>query len=217
MIRTIQRMAAWGASVGLLLVGGLMSGADQIKLKDGTEFPAKMLQKDGESVIVEVPRASVASVNGQPLPPPVAAGFNAPDFTATDLAGTTHTLAQNRGQVTLLKFWATWCPHCRSDVPYMKELFTRYQEKGVRIMTVSVDQDPEALKAFVAKERVPYPVISVLTAPELTERFEVQGIPAYRLIDADGVIAKTWAGSLTEGGANGKSELETLLVSLLKK
>ena len=203
---------------GLAVGAGVGVGrADEITLKDGTTFSATILQKDGERVILGVSRASVASVNGQPLPPAVAAGFKAPDFTATDLAGTTHSLAQNRGQVTLMKFWATWCPHCRSDVPYMKELFTRYHGNGVRLVTVSVDQDPEALKAFMTKEHVPYPVISALTAPELTERFEVQGIPAYRLIDADGVIAKTWAGSLTEGGADGKSELDTLLASLLKK
>jgi peroxiredoxin len=197
-------------------MGEAAAWADQIKLKDGAEITATVLQKDGERVIVEVPRASVVSVNGQPLPPPVAAGFQAPDFTASDLAGTTHSLAQNRGQATLLKFWATWCPHCRADVPYMKELFARSQGNGVRLVTVSMDQDLEALKAFIAKEQVPYPVIHAASSPGLSDRYEVGGIPAYRLIDASGVIVKTWAGSLTEGGAAGKSELEKLLATFHK-
>ncbi len=198
--------------------GERQHGSDQIEGRDRVRRHRRaetMLQKDGERVIVEVPRASVASVNGQPLPPPVAAGFKAPDFTATDLAGATHSLAQNRGQVTLLKFWATWCPHCRADVSYMKELFTKYHGKPLRLVTVSVDQDLEALKAFLGKEQVPYPVVTSLRHPELAGRYEVQGIPAYRLIDANGVVVKTWGGSLTEGDADGKTELETFLTTLL--
>jgi peroxiredoxin len=216
-----ERIAGWGVAVGLCCLavgaGGRMVCADQIKLKDGAEFTATMLQKDGESVIVQLPRSSVASVNGQSLPPPVAEGFAAPDFSAVDLSGATHSLTANRGQVVLLKFWATWCPHCRSDVSYMKELDAKYQGKGARILTVSVDQSLDDLNAFIGKERLPYPVISAVTYPEVADRYEVQGIPAYRLIDAKGMIVKTWAGSLTEGDANGKSELDTLLASLLKQ
>ena len=81
--------------------------ADQIRLKDGTEVVGSVVGKDGEIVSVQFPRADVVAINGQPLPPPVNVGAVAPDFTATDLAGTSWSMAGNRGHVTLLQFWAS--------------------------------------------------------------------------------------------------------------
>ena len=180
-------------------------------LTDGTTFSARVLQKDGESLYLAVPRSAIATVNGQPLPPPIAAGFAAPAFSATDLAGGSQNLAAKRGRPLLLQFWASWCPHCRSDVSYMKELAARSKEGGVQLVTVSVDQSLDELTAFVAKEQLPYSEISSVTHPDVAEAYEVQGIPAYRLVDAQGQIVQTWSGSLTEGDAHGKAELDALL------
>ncbi len=201
----------------LLLIGGVseIAWADELKLKDGTKLSATLLQKDGESVIVQFPRASIVTVNGKPLPPPVVAGRTAPEFTAKDLSGTTHTLAETRGHVTLLQFWASWCPHCRSDLPYVKELVERYKNKGLQVLTVSVDREPDKLQGFIQEQQVAYPVISATAHPDVSEQYEVQGIPTYFLIDAKGTITNTWSGSLTEGKAEGKTELEHLLASLL--
>ena len=185
--------------------------ADQIRLKDGTEVSATLLDTDGESVVVRIPRTSIEAVNGRPLPPPLVAGAQAPDFTAVDLQGTTQTMAQNRGHTTLLQFWASWCPHCRSDLPLMKKLFTSYQDKGLRVVTVSVDQQLEGLQAFVRDQAIPYPVIAALTYPSVPELYESRGVPSYYLIDAEGNIAKTWSGSVTER----KGDFEEVLTRLL--
>jgi len=190
------------------------AGAEEIQLKDGTKVSGTVLQKDDESVYVQLPRASVESVNGQPLPPPVAVGTTAPAFDAVDLAGASQSLAANKGHTVLLQFWASWCPHCRSDVPYMKELATKYEKKGVKVLTVSVDQEPDKLQAFLQKEQLPYPVITASAYPTLPALYEMQGIPGYYLIDAKGTILKVWRGSLTEGAATGKTELEGLLAAL---
>jgi peroxiredoxin len=192
-------------------VGGQEASADQIRLKDGTEVSATLIRTDGESVVVQFQRSSIDTVNGQPLAPPVTAGAVAPAFKIVDLAGTTHSLADNRGHVTLLQFWASWCPYCRSDLPMMKQLFTQYQDKGLRILTFSVDQDLDALQAFIRNEQVPYPVVHVATQPSLTELYEMRGIPAYFLIDADGKITQIWRGSLTAT----KADLEDALARLL--
>ncbi|MBI1992495.1 MAG: TlpA family protein disulfide reductase [Candidatus Omnitrophica bacterium] len=206
------------ALIVLALVAGASTlvGAEEIQLKDGTKVSGTVLQKDDESVYVQLPRASVESVDGKPLPPPVAAGTTAPAFEAVDLAGAPQSLAANKGHVVLLQFWASWCPHCRSDLPYLKELATKYPKKGLRVLTVSVDQELDKLQAFLQKEQVPYPVIHAAAYPSLPERYEMQGIPGYYLIDAKGTIAKVWAGALTEGPAAGKAELEGLLDTLLK-
>ena len=196
------------------LVMGSAASAEEIKLKDGTQVSAKVLQKDGENLILMIPRASIDAVDGKPLPPPVAEGTAAPEFAAVDMAGNAHTLAENRGHMTLLQFWASWCPHCRSDLPYMKELATKYRDKGFRVLTVSVDRELDKLQAFLQKEQLPYPVISAVSYPALPESYETQGIPGYFLIDAKGTITKTWRGALTEGAATGKTELEGVLAAL---
>lgn len=210
---------AWWILVGVCLGtlwGREAATAEEIQLKDGTKVSGTVLQQDDESVYVQLPRASIASVDGQALPPPVTVGTTAPDFDAVDLAGAPQSLAANKGHVVLLQFWASWCPHCRSDVPYMKELATTYEKKGVRVLTVSVDQELDKLQAFLEKEQLPYPVIKALDYPDLPARYEMQGIPGYYLIDAKGTILKVWRGSLTEGAASGKTELDTLLSTLLE-
>ncbi len=199
-----------------LLVGGLAANADQIRLKDGKEIEGMILQKDGESVILRLPRASVEAVNGKALPPPVTVGAMAPDFNAVDLSGAPQSMVGYRGNVTLLQFWATWCPHCRSDVPFMKEVQAQYKDKGLKILTVSIDQKLDDLQQFLVKEQLSYPVISALSKPELPDLYESQGVPGYFLIDAKGRIANLWRGSLSEGSAAGKTELHDALAKLFE-
>ena len=186
--------------------------AERIRLQDGTEFSAEILGRDADHVAIGVPRSSVATVDGQPLPPPVAAGYAAPMFSAVDLKGVTHSLADAKGQVTLLKFWATWCPHCRHDIELMKRLFTTYGDKGLRLLTVSIDDNRDILKTFVEREQLPYPVIFANDqAKDLPDRYEMRGVPAYYLIDAKGIVAKAVSGSVTESN----TDLEGAITSLL--
>jgi peroxiredoxin len=192
--------------------------ADEIRLTNGKKFSGTILGKDAESLIIRLPRDRVAAVNGTPLPAPVKEGNAAPPFTAVDLTGRTHTLEEARGQPVLLQFWASWCPHCRSDLALIKTLAQRYQgDHGLRVLTVSIDRDLDALRAFVAAEQLTYPIIPVVgpsISPEqaaLPERYDMQGVPAYYVIDAKGRIAKTISGSVSEGRTN----LEEIIQGLL--
>ena len=205
---------------GACLAAGLFAGsvaAERIKLKDGTEFAARVGDRDGANLILVVPRATVETVDGKPLPPPVAEGYAAPTFSVTDLAGHPQTLGSASGDVTVVNFWASWCPHCRHDVDLMKDLFAKYQGKGVRFVTVSVDQNLDALNKFISEQQLPYPVVAAGSAkpdsPEsqLATLYEAGGVPSYFIVDAKGVIAKTLSGSLVEG----KHDLEALLHSLV--
>ena len=203
-----------GAVVALLLVMAQAAGADQIKLKDGTRVSGTVVQRNGEALLIQVPRASVDSVNGQPLPAPVIAGSAAPLFSVADVQGMNHGVPGPEREATLLKFWATWCPHCRSDVPLMKTLAMKYQGRNFQLLTVSIDQDRKALDAFLEKEQIAYPVIARAAGPmqaAVPDLYEVQGIPAYFLIGSDGKVVKTWAGSLTEGRVDIDAALAPLL------
>src|SRR3989338_8890897 len=202
-------------AVGLLSMVLAAAGpavAERIQLTDGTELSAEVVDRSPESLVVRVPRKTVVTVDGQPLPPPVIEGSAAPAFSATDLNGVTRSLTEGRGQVVLLQFWASWCPFCRKDISLMKQLFAQHEGKGLRIVTVSIDEDVEQLKAFVRGEGLPYPIISVSAKPDLPALYEMRGVPAYVLIARQGVIAGTWSGSVTQpAGPANETELEQRL------
>jgi len=206
--------------VALLCFCGVVVRAEEIRLKDGTRLDATLLGRDGENVVIAVPRAAVATVNGEPLPPPVVAGATAPAFEVVDLAGATHVVGRSRQTPTLLVFWATWCPHCRADIPLMKELVARYRDQGLRVLAISVDQDLEQLRAFVRDHQLPYPVVPIQGQPgagttqsALPGLYEIHGIPAYYLLDRQEMVAQVFSGSVTEGNKEG--ELERTVQQLL--
>ena len=209
----VQGKVSWWGWVALMALGlaTIASAADQIRLKDGREVSGTVLQRDSEQVIVGIPRADVVSVNGETLPPPIAPGVAAPAFTAADLSGTTHTLESYRGSPVLLQFWATWCPHCRADMPMMQQVYDRYGKQGLHVLTVSIDSDRSALEQFVKRERLPYPVIDAVTQTGLAEQYEADGVPAYVLIDGEGKIVQIWRGEL----GRRMDELDRALARLL--
>ena len=202
----------WIGLVGIWLAScaGPSAGAAEIRLKDGTKFAGTIVRKDPDSVLVRLDRAAVTAVDGQPMTPPLVAGAQAPDFKAVDLNGATQALADNHGQVTLLQFWASWCPHCRRDVSLMKDLFAQYQNKGLKIVTVSIDRDRSALKTFIQSEQLPYSVIHADDQSLLPDLYEAQGVPTYVLIDGKGAVMKTRSGSLTEMANEFKAALDEL-------
>lgn len=212
----MRRVQIIGVGVGLVLgVTHGLAQAGKIRLKDGTEFSAEVLERNAEHVMLAVPRAQVDAVDGEPLPAPVAAGTNAPAFAALDLSGARHIVPDPSWAATLVQFWATWCPHCRTDVPLLTQWSARYGDR-LRIVSVSVDKDLKALRDFVRAHRIPYPVIALHDQPDgrvltLPERYEMRGVPAYYVIDAQGVIAQTASGSITESGADVEGTLKRLL------
>ena len=209
--------------VGVLLAAVALqlapsAAAEQkIKLKGLKEFSADVMGRNGDSVVMRVPRTAVETIDGQPLPPPVAAGVKAPAFSVVDLDGVTQALPDKNSKATVVVFWATWCPHCRSDVPLLKDLATKYADKGLRILAVSIDRDVEKLKQFVAQEQLPYPVIASEgpgISPEqaaLPDRYENQGVPGYIIVDGKGLITKTLSGSVTEGKVDLEGHIRSLL------
>jgi len=97
-------------------------------------------------------------------PYPVEVGEYAPDFVLPAIiqgspASGPLRLADHRGQVVLVNFWATWCPPCVEETPSLEELSVKLSKMGVEVIGVSVDQDPAALNKFIAEHRISFPVV----------------------------------------------------------
>lgn len=125
-------------------------------------------------------------------------------FTALD--GSTVDLANYRGKVVLIDFWATWCVPCMEEMPNVKRVYQAYHDKGFEIIGISLDRAPrnpakpssfektaDQLKEFVAKENMPWVqhYDGMWWDNEFSRRFALGSIPATFLIGKDGRIVAT--------------------------
>jgi peroxiredoxin len=112
----------------------------------------------------------------------------APDFSLIDLDGNLLTLADYKGKVLVLNFWATWCPPCREEIPDFVEAYRKHKADGLEILGLSVDQIPaDRVRAWGEKAGINYPV--AMATPRIIADYRPgQYIPATIIIDRQGRI-----------------------------
>jgi len=110
--------------------------------------------------------------------------------TAKDLSGKPISLAQYRGKVVLMDFWATWCGPCVGEMPNVIANYKKYHAQGFDIVGVSLDQDKGALTSYIAKNKMPWRQIfdGKGWASAVGKQYGVQSIPFGLLIGRDGKI-----------------------------
>lgn len=127
--------------------------------------------------------AAVANLFGQTLP---------------DASGKEQSLAQWRGKILIVNFWATWCGPCVEEMPELTHLQHELPAKNMQIIGVGIDS-PANVADFAAKLKISYPLyVAGMRGTELTRLFGNQsgGLPYTVLIAADGHIKKTYLGRL---------------------
>jgi thiol-disulfide isomerase/thioredoxin len=103
------------------------------------------------------------------------------------------TLASRSGKVTVVEFWATWCPPCRKSIPHLNGVAEKYQGKDVLLIGLT-NEDRETVEPFAKQIGMKYPVgIGSRTGQD----YGVQGIPSAFVIGKDGKIA--WSGHPMSG------------------
>jgi thiol-disulfide isomerase/thioredoxin len=118
-------------------------------------------------------------------------GDQAPGFTVTTTDGKTLNLQDLRGKVVLLDFWATWCGPCRNEMPYVRQAYERFHQRGLEIIGVSLDNSDTEVKAFTTMSGMPWPqTVQGRGLPTPIKRdYAIMSIPAAFLIDREGRIA----------------------------
>ena len=131
-------------------------------------------------------RLSVVPVQAQHPAPEV--GHAAPDFTLPDLNCRRVRLAEFKGKVVLLNFWATWCPPCRLEMPTMEKAYRRYKTKGLVVLAVNVDAGPTSvIQSFLKEFDLTF---QVLLDPQMEtlRLFRSFSLPTSVVIDRRGII-----------------------------
>jgi thiol-disulfide isomerase/thioredoxin len=120
----------------------------------------------------------------------------APAFSLTDLAGNTVNLADYKGKVVLLNFWASWCGPCRGEIPKLIELQRNYGRQGFQVIGLAVDDSKRSVKKFYQDYMMNYPVAMCDT--QVSSLYGgLQGIPTTLLIGRDGRIHSRIGGEPT--------------------
>jgi cytochrome c biogenesis protein CcmG/thiol:disulfide interchange protein DsbE len=135
----------------------------------------------------------------------------APGFTLQDPTGAKVSLADYKGKVVLLNFWATWCVGCKQEIPWFIDFETKYKKEGLTVLGVSLDDEGwKVLKPYLAEHPMNYQV--VLGNDDVATLYGgVDALPTTLLIDRDGNIASTHTGVVDRIGI--EKELQLLLTA----
>ncbi len=114
----------------------------------------------------------------------VAVGEIAPDFKLKNLDGETFMLSDCKCKTVLLVFGATWCPHCRKEIPDLKKAHAEHSDKGLRVVYVDVGESHRKVKSFAKKHQIPYTVL-LDEKGEVAQKYGVVGIPFNLVIGPD--------------------------------
>lgn len=146
-------------------------------------LPAELQASD------QAPKAAIGTSPGDRTP-----DFSLPDLdgNAVSLRGTT---AEN--SVTLLNFWATWCPPCRAEIPDFVSFYQEFAEQGVAILGVNIQEPKQRVQDFAHQAGITYPVLLDVQG-SVAQEYRVRAIPTTYVLDKEGIIQHVVTGILTE-------------------
>lgn len=133
----------------------------------------------------------IAAVTGSVSAATQLLGSEAPDFVLKSFAGKNLRLSEYRGEVVMLSFWATWCGDCRAQLEQLGAMRDRYQDAGIELLAVSLDQS--ARQAGSVTSAASYPVLHD-AAGDVGRMYDVQKMPVMVLIDRGGVVREVFEG-----------------------
>ncbi|NIM92780.1 MAG: redoxin domain-containing protein [Anaerolineales bacterium] len=111
----------------------------------------------------------------------------APDFTLNTFDGQEITLSELRGNVIVINFWASWCPPCKEEAPYLEQMWRKYRDQDVVFLGIDyVDTEPEAL-AYIEEFNITYPNGPDLRT-EISQAYRIQGVPETFFVAKDGSL-----------------------------
>lgn len=153
----------------MLLLTDMKTGMKKNAAKFGWLFLAGFL-----SIIVVL---QASRVNSQ----------EAPDFTLQSNSGENVRLAEQRGQVVMLNFWASWCGPCRQEMPLLETIFNRYNAAGFQFFAVNVEENNADAKKLLEELKVSFPVLYDPQS-KASSLYGVDAMPTTVVIDKKGKI-----------------------------
>jgi len=113
--------------------------------------------------------------------------FAAPEFSLRGEDGRTYRLADYRGRVVVLNFWATWCPPCRYEMPSMERAHQKTRREGIAVLAVNVGETADQIFEFTGRYPATFPLLLDRDGA-VSRRYPVIGLPTTFVIDPRGIV-----------------------------
>ncbi len=121
------------------------------------------------------------------------ANKKAPDFTLKSFSGENIRLAEQRGKILLVNFWATWCTPCRQEIPKLNNLHKKYSRLGASVWGINIDKNLTQAKSMANQLHIIYPVLHD-SDQAVSKSYDLSAMPYTLLIDRNGVIKNIYYG-----------------------
>jgi thiol-disulfide isomerase/thioredoxin len=135
-----------------------------------------------------------------------------PAFELPDLSGNVVTLADYEGKVVVLDLWATWCPPCRQEIPFLVSLYEEHKDAGLVVVGIGLDDGgAKVLEPFVKQNSVTYPIL--VGNRDVGQTYQLKGIPTTFILDRNGRIAAKHLGFRPSDADVMRAEVARLLAT----
>jgi len=168
-------------------------------------------------LLVVILASGCGSSTPQSAPPPttpppsegIDIGSQAIDFQLQTLDGQTVKLSDLRGKPVLLNFWATWCPPCRFEMPFLQQINDSYSAKGLVLLAIDIGESPGTVQKFMTEFNLSL-TVPMDTDSKVAKSYGITAIPTTFLIDKNGVIQFKLLGAFPN-----KEAIETALTKII--
>lgn len=134
----------------------------------------------------------------------------APSLRLPDLKGRIHDVAQLKGNVVVINFWATWCPPCIAEIPSLRRLHDQLQPKGLQLLTINVGESAARVKQFLADKSIRFPVL-LDTNGEAFRHWHAYAFPTTMVLDDRHMIRYAVFGAMAWDSPEVIKKIEALL------
>jgi peroxiredoxin len=134
-------------------------------------------------------------------------GKPAPNFQVTTFDGTKRSLADFKGQVVVLNFWATWCGPCKQELPLLDGYYRKRQQFGLKMFAVATEDSLTPLQLMPVQKLISFPLVRKFKG----DYGKVKALPTNVVIDRAGIVRYSQAGAFS------LDDLNSLLVPLLNE
>ena len=137
-------------------------------------------------------------------------GAPVPNVQLTDLDGRSWDLAELRGSVVIVNFWATWCPPCKEEMPSLQRLYGKYEARDdFEVLAILYRDLPDAARTFVTQNGFAFPI---LPDNDRTARaYGVTGVPETYIIDRNGILRQMFKGPVQFDSQDSYAFIDKLL------